>query len=163
MCGSTNTAGQSCDSVIFPTHNLSYQHVCGRAVGFSDAHPCAFNYYKNGGQNTIDHAYVSGLSITNGLRNGRNHIWIYAGGYQESVPRDCNCPCAANPGVSSPQFVGQDFYCESSTCYYPPYPLGWYTKNTSGMERTATLGAVAVTTLLLRGSGGHSRKRPQRA
>ena len=32
----------------------------------------------------------------------------------------------------------------------------------SGMERTATLGAVAVTTLLLRGSGGHSRRRPQR-
>ena len=32
----------------------------------------------------------------------------------------------------------------------------------SGMERTATLEAVAVTTLLLRGSGGHSRRRPQR-
>ena len=32
----------------------------------------------------------------------------------------------------------------------------------SGTERTATLGAVAVTTLLLRGSGGHSRRRPQR-
>ena len=32
----------------------------------------------------------------------------------------------------------------------------------SGMERAATLGAVAVTTLLLRGSGGHSRRRPQR-
>ena len=32
----------------------------------------------------------------------------------------------------------------------------------SGMERTATLGAVAVTTLLLRGSGGHSRRRLQR-
>ena len=66
VCGSTNSAPQSCDSVIFPTHHLSYQHVCGRAAGFSYAFPCAFNYYKNGGQNTIDHAYVSGLSITYG-------------------------------------------------------------------------------------------------
>ena len=32
----------------------------------------------------------------------------------------------------------------------------------SGMERTATLEAVAVTTLSLRSSGGHSRRRPQR-
>ena len=32
----------------------------------------------------------------------------------------------------------------------------------SGMEKTATLEAVAVTTLLLHGSGGHSRRRPQR-
>ena len=32
----------------------------------------------------------------------------------------------------------------------------------SGTERTATLEAVAVTTLSLRGSGGHSRRRPQR-
>ena len=45
LCGSTTTALTSCDSVIFPTHHLSYQHVCGRAAGFSYHHPCAFNYY----------------------------------------------------------------------------------------------------------------------
>ena len=108
VCGSTTTARTSCDSVIFPTHHLSYQHVCGRAVGFSYFHPCAFHYYKHGGQNTIDHAYVAGLSITYGSQNGRNHIWTYVGGFQESESHDCNCPCAANPGVSSPPFVGQD-------------------------------------------------------
>ena len=32
----------------------------------------------------------------------------------------------------------------------------------SGMERTATLEAVVVTMLLLRGSGGHFRRIPQR-
>ncbi len=32
----------------------------------------------------------------------------------------------------------------------------------SGTEKTATLEAVAVTTLLLHGSGGHSRRRPPR-
>ena len=130
VCGSTNSAGLSCDSVIFPTHHLSYQHVCGRAAGFSYYHPCAFYYYKRGGQNTIDHAYVSGLSITYGPQNRRNHIWTYVGGFQESESHDCNCPCAANPGASSPPFVGQDFYCESATRYRPPYPRRWYTNNT---------------------------------
>ena len=76
LCGSTTTARTSCDSVIFPTHHLSYQYVCGRAAGFSYFHPCAFNYYKYG-QNTIDHAYVAGLSITYGPQSGRNHIWTY--------------------------------------------------------------------------------------
>ena len=133
VCGSTNTAQTSCDSVIFPTHHISYQYVCGRAVGFSYHHPCAFSYYKYGGQNTIDHAYVSGLSITYGPQNGRNHIWTYAGGYRESTSNGCNCPCAANPGYSSPPFVGQDFFCESATRYSPPEPptpQSWYTNNT---------------------------------
>ena len=130
VCGSTNSASQSCDSVIFPTHHISYQYVCGRAAGFSYHDPCAFYYYKNRGQNTTDHAYVSGLSITYGPQNGRNHIWTYAGGYQESVLHPCNCPCAANPGVSSPPFVGQDLYCESATRYPPPSPQRWYTNNT---------------------------------
>ncbi len=88
LCGSTTTGQASCDSTIFPTHHLSYQHVCGRVAGFS---------YQNSGQNTIDHAYVAGLSITYGPQNGRNHIWTYAGGYQESGTHVCNCPCADNP------------------------------------------------------------------
>ena len=129
MFGSNNIASQSCDSVIFPTHHLSYQYVCGRAVGFSYHHPCAFYYYKNHGQNTIDQVYVSGLSITYGPQNGRNHIWTYAGGYQESFTHDCNCPCAANPGASSPPFVGQDLYCESAT-RYSPSTYEWFTNNT---------------------------------
>ena len=129
VCGSTNPSGQTCDSVIFPTHRFSYQHVCGKAVGFSYFHPCAFYYYRHVGQNTINHAYVSGLSITYGPQNGRNHIWTYAGGYQESLSHDCNCPCAANPGASSPTFVGENFYCESAT-RYPPPTYQWFTNNT---------------------------------
>ena len=161
VCGSTNPATQTCNSVIFPTHRFSYQHVCGKAVGFSYYHPCAFYYYRHGGQNTINHAYVSGVSITYGPQNGRNHIWTYAGGYQESLSHDCNCPCAANPGASSPPFVGQDFYCESAT-RYRPQPYSGSPTTHSGMERTATLEAVAVTMLLLRGSGRHFRRAPQR-
>ena len=130
VCRSTTTSQMSCDSVIFPTHHLSYKHVCGRAAGFSYFHPCAFYYYKIGGQNTIDHACVSGLSIVYGPQSRCNHIWTYAGGYQESLSNGGNCPCAANPGASSLPFVGQDLYCESATRYRPPYPQRWYTNNT---------------------------------
>ena len=131
LCGSTNLLSTTCDSVVFPTHHFSYQHVCGRAVGYSYHHPCAFYYYNNVGQNTINHAYVAGLSITYGPQNGRNHIWTYAGGYQESSSNGCNCPCAAYPGTSSPPFVGQDHYCESATRYPPPESnRQWFTNNT---------------------------------
>ena len=129
VCGYTKPNGRSCDSVVFPSHRFSYQHVCGKAVGFSYRSPCAFYSYKNYGQNTINHAYVAGLSITYGPQNGRNHIWTYAGGFQETESHDCNCPCAANPGASSPPFVGQDFYCESAI-RYRPRNTQWYTNNT---------------------------------
>ena len=129
MCGSTSPLSTTCDSVIFPTHHFSYQHVCGKAAGFSYYHPCAFYYYQRGGQTTIDHAYVSGLSITYGPQNGRSHIWTYAGGLQESSKHNCNCPCAAKPDKSSPPFVGQDFYCESAT-HYIPSKRRWFTNNT---------------------------------
>ena len=105
----SSPSSATCDSVIFPTHRYSYKHVCGRAVGFSFGYPRAFRYYKRSGQYTSDHAYVNGLSITYGPETGHNHIWTYAGGYQESDTSDCNCPCAVNnPGASSPPFVGQD-------------------------------------------------------
>ena len=130
LCGSTKTARMTCDSVVFPTHHFSYKHVCGRAVGFSYYRPCAFHFYKNGGQTTINHAYVSGLSITYWCEGERTHIWTYVGGYSDKRSDSCNCPCAASPGASAPPFVGQDFYCESATRYTPPYPPRWYTNNT---------------------------------
>ena len=130
LCGSTKIARMTCDSVAFPTHHFSYQHVCGRAVGFSYYRPCAFHFYKNGGQSTINHAYVSGLSITYGCEGERTHIWTYVGAYSDKPSVSCNCPCAASPGASAPSFVGQDFYCESATRYTPPFPPRWYTNNT---------------------------------
>ena len=130
LCGSSKPARTTCDSVVFPTHHFSYKHVCGRAVGFSYHHPCAFRYYTIG-QSTINHAYVSGLSITSGHESERTHIWTYAAGRRETPGVDtCSCPCAAMPGARPPPFVRQDFYCESATRYAPPSPPRWYTNNT---------------------------------
>ena len=129
LCGSTNPNSLTCTSVIFPTYNYHYMYVCGRAVGFSYHHPCAFH---SSNRNTLDGAYVSGLSITHGVPDGRTHIWTYAGGFQEQNKwaSKHNCPCAKVPGQSPPSYVGEHYYCESATKYPPPSPPRWYTNNT---------------------------------
>ena len=122
FCGSTNSSGQICSSVTFPTFNYQYSYVCGRAVGFSYHHPCAFYFSRPGysWSQTMDGAYVSGLSITHGTPGGRTHIWTYAGGYQEARSHAYNCPCAKSPGAPPPAFVGVNHFCKSATQYPPP-------------------------------------------
>ena len=70
------------------------------------------------------------MSISHGAPDHRNHIWTYAGGYQEAASHVCNCPCAKSPGTPPPAFVGVNHYCESATEYQPPTPKRWYTNNT---------------------------------
>ena len=132
FCGGSNPGSQTCSSVTFPTFNYRYTHVCGRAVGFSYNHPCAFEYTRPniGITQYLDGAYVSGLSITHGAPGNRTHIWTYAGGYQESFSHTCNCPCAKFRGAPPPSYVGVHYYCESATQYPPPTPRHWYTNNT---------------------------------
>ena len=126
LCGGDDTTYKTCSSVTFPTFNYEYTHVCGRAVGFSFHHPCAF--YLN--QTSLDESYVSGLSITLGAPGiNRTHIWTYAGGLQESTSHGCNCPCAKFPGRSPPSYVGDNYYCESAT-RYRPHLYQWFINNT---------------------------------
>ena len=133
FCGGSNPHGETCSSVTFPTFNYQYTHVCGRAAGFSYHHPCAFFYSQVGSSQsrTLDGAYVAGLSITHGAPGSRNHIWTYAGGYQESFSNRCNCPCAKFPGTRPPSYVGDNYYCESATRYSPlESRRQWFTNNT---------------------------------
>lgn len=126
LCGGTNPSRMSCDSLTFPTHNFEYQHVCGRAIGYSYYHPCGFWTPPP----SIDTAYIAGVAITHGLPGNRKHIWSYAGGFQETADaQNCNCPCAAAPGTSPGFYVGNDYYCESAT-RYRPLQFRWYTNNT---------------------------------
>ena len=66
MCGSTNSLSATCDSVIFPTHHFSYQHVCGKAAGFSYYHPCH------------QHVHVHAIHISR-YDNVHNNIYIILG------------------------------------------------------------------------------------
>ena len=60
----------------------------------------------------LDEAYLSGVSLTHG--DPLNHIWSFAAGRTEDqnvVSRNRHCPC--DNGRPSPDFVGEDYFCES--------------------------------------------------
>ena len=122
-----NTDSIICDSLTFYTHHIPYNFVCGKAVGYGYYQPHAFYYGTSTGYNTIDDAYLSGLSITNKKQGQRQHIWSYAAGYYESSSSTANCPCARYPGMTAPSFVNADFYCESGP--NTTISVNWYTSN----------------------------------
>ena len=109
---STDSEG-SCPGVLYHASG-QYSKICGRVIGYQFGSPSAF---ERGviEDRTIDEAYVEGVSITHG-RNPRKHIWSYAAGASEINRRDScsqiNCPC--NGGYESPNFVGNNYYCESA-------------------------------------------------
>ena len=126
-CGPAVSGG--CDSVVLPVHGVGYNYVCGRAVGYSFAHPTSFYRGADSG-NTINEHYLSGLSTTHGATGSRSHIWSYAAGFREDFSEAYNCPCAANPRSEplTPDYVGDHYYCDTAT-YYQPNEV-WYTNNT---------------------------------
>ena len=127
LCGPTSTVSTKCDSLIFHTYRIPYIFVCGKAVGYSYYQTCAFRYSTTTGYNTIDGAYLSGLSITNRNQGQHQHIWSYAAGYLDFGNNLCNCPCAFHVDRAAPSFVGCDFYCESGTHRTPSRQ--WHTSN----------------------------------
>ena len=128
MCGSTAYRGCNlCDLYSFPTYSIPFDYVCGKVVGYSHFVQNTFHYSTLSGYNTIDNAYLSGLSITYWKEGQRQHIWSYVAGNYESRSNTGNCPCAANPGTAAPSFVCNDYYCESGphTIVYSR----WHTSN----------------------------------
>ena len=106
-----------CDPVVFPVHGIPYEHVCGRALGYSYYDPVAFRFNTR----PLSQHYLSGLSITQGsLGNNDSHIWSYATGVNEVESNPNNCPCARHPGFSPPSYVGTDYYCDTATVTYTP-------------------------------------------
>ena len=88
-----------CDPVVFPVHGIPYNHVCGRALGYSYYNPCAFIYNTR----PLSQNYLTGLSITQGsLGESDSHIWSFGVGISEVESHPCNCPCAKRPGYSPP-------------------------------------------------------------
>ena len=100
--------GAGCSSAHFYVNGITYEHICGQAVGYQKGSLDAFHSKSP----AIDSTYVEGISITVG--SPRKHVWTYAGGLSDNVNYGCcNCPCADYPGPSAPAFVGNDYYCES--------------------------------------------------
>ena len=125
MCTRSHTGYPSCSSVTFPTHEVPYTKVCGRARGYQYYDVSAFYNYHYQNQTTVDSAYVSGLSVTYG--SPQSHIWTFAVGRSKDHNNDCcNCPCASPyPGPGTPPFVGENVFCVSGNTG-PSESLQWY-------------------------------------
>ena len=113
ICSRARDGWESCDSAFFPVSGGEYSQVCGRIRAYQWGINNAFyGYYRE--QNTIENAYVSGLSLTHS--SPRQHIWTFAAGrYENSNSRGFmteNCPCDISSTIIPP-YVGEDYFCES--------------------------------------------------
>jgi hypothetical protein len=110
-----NSDGYGCNSLTLSTRGVPYRRVCGVVSGYQYHTPDAFlRYGCHSCENNISAAYLDGVSITYG--SPRTHIWSYTAAWSEdhhpshAIPP--KCPCAEGSILHSPEFVGQDYYCE---------------------------------------------------
>ena len=127
-CGRVSSGHLTCDSVTFPVSGGDYTRVCGRINAYQYRATDAFEAYDDGLRTTINGSYVSGVSLTHG--SPRQHIWTFAAGISESAhTRDDACPCDATIDITTPPFVGGDYFCESGrpsrsvNGFFPDDPL----------------------------------------
>ena len=110
-----------CVSEEYSVHDIQYNHVCGRVIGYQFQTTAAFHYFdsdsNNQNYNDIDGRYVFGVSLTHGSVNHRSHIWTFAGSSDETSYRPTlKCPCInTNVQPSSVQsFIGNDYFCDTA-------------------------------------------------
>ena len=107
-CVAPNNAN-NCQGPRFPVSGLTYNHVCGRAVGYAVNTPDAFADFFN--QNDINLPYLDGVSVTHG--SPRQHIWSLAADKGNNI----RCPCGnTNRALAPlpPAFVGDSYFCDGS-------------------------------------------------
>ena len=120
-CRANNDAA-GCYSAFFSNNKLSYQHICGKVVGYQKGTTDGYraSYYTTYPSKAIDGPYVDGVSLTYGTP--RKHLFTYACGQRSDGPvSNSNCPCARGPGINPPNFVKDNNYCESGSTNYPIY------------------------------------------
>ena len=107
-CGRVSTGAHTCDSATFPVSGGPYNRICGMITAYQYGDPDAF---ANTGR-SIDQAYACGVSVTHGTP--RNHICTFAAGTSEGpTGSSYSCPCDSTVTITIPQFVGNDYFCES--------------------------------------------------
>lgn len=115
--GCVKSPHEACSSVILPTLGIKYSKVCGMAKGYQWGLTDAF---RGSSQSGINGAYVDGISITHG--SPRKHIWTMAAAQHEvTIPNPTSlCSCTnsrnrMNSLLTTPSFVGDDYFCETGT------------------------------------------------
>ena len=113
-CGRPVTSRQSCPATFYPTGH-QYSKVCGRVIAYQYSSPGAFHIvYISPRPMSLDDTYVNGVSITHG--NPRSHIWTFAAGETEGnyiYGPGPDCPCSRTGATKAPNFIGNNYYCES--------------------------------------------------
>ena len=110
-CGRSHTNVGGCSSTAFNVGGLPYSRVCGRIRGYQVGITNGFLWSAQG----INSNYVDGVSLTHGSAGSQQHIWTFAAGLSEvsTIWPSSGCPCdTALPSVV-PEFVGNDYFCES--------------------------------------------------
>ena len=128
-CSKETYYDRACPSLIFPSYQYNYSKVCGQVRGYKIRNPVAFVRALRG--TDIDSVYAAGVSITYDS-SPRKHIWTYAGGESESGTTIHNCPCNTGNSYSPPSFVGDNYYCESSSTGYDD--ILWDGAQCNGLE-----------------------------
>ena len=103
LCG-----GQSrrCISTSFSSHGIQYSRVCGKIIGYQFGTPDSF--FLNQG---IDQSYLDGIALT--YADPPCHIWSFAAGVHQYHTGQNGCPCNNGNSGTAPDFVGNDYFCDS--------------------------------------------------
>ena len=107
ICVRPPSESGGCVSIHVPTHNIQYDRVCTLMTAFQIGTPDGISGPNRPG--SIDDAYVDGVSMTHG-KSPRKHIWTFMGSSSEKKPI---CPCATGSTVKVPDFIGNNYFCES--------------------------------------------------
>ena len=109
---------RNCTGTFFPAPGLTYNHICGRAIGYStgssDAFAEIFNFRNSP---SIDEPYVDGISVTHG--SPRQHIWTFGVGHGINHYIQYRCPCdspnhALDAAPFPPSYVGSNYFCDGN-------------------------------------------------
>ena len=123
-----------CQPITVESFGLTYSRVCGYVRGYAYRTPDGFwrQHLPAGSDVSLSGNYVDGVSITYGT-SPISHIWTYAAGRYEvdNSPYNANnCPCNTNGTTSNiPEFVSNDYYCESSAANLQADQLIWFTND----------------------------------
>ena len=118
-CGRINRHYITCDSVLYPVYGRTYSHVCGRVLAYQTGRASAFYNSLAHNLNSLELAYLNGVSLTHGPPGSRQHIWSFANAdHDRAYIGSIVCPCNFvggnwNTQYQIPSFIGNDYFCES--------------------------------------------------
>ena len=132
-CGRSSTGRQTCDSVVYSV-NRNYSSVCGKIIAYHKGGSFGFHSVWGNISIPIEESYVSGVSITHGPPEARQHSWTFVGAINDQdINKMAQCPCSNNATwtYEVPSFIGNDYFCDtgnhgpgySFTAFYLNNPL----------------------------------------